>query len=56
MDKGFKRPLKLYLDTSIPNFVFADDDKEKQEITKILFEEMGYKHIEIVSPQEVIDL
>lgn len=24
MDKGLRRPLKLYLDTSIPNFVFKE--------------------------------
>ena len=33
-----KRPLRLYLDTSIPNFLFAEDAKDKQKITKDLFE------------------
>ena len=31
------RPLRLYLDTSVPNFVFAEDAPDKQEITKLLF-------------------
>jgi hypothetical protein len=30
--------LKLYLDTSVPNFLFADDSPEKMEITKDLFD------------------
>ena len=30
--------LKLYLDTSIPNFLFAVDSPEKMEITKDLFD------------------
>jgi hypothetical protein len=29
MDKRFK----IYLDTSVPNFLFADDSPEKMEIT-----------------------
>ncbi len=33
-----KRLLKLYLDTTIPNFLFAEDAKEKQRITQILFQ------------------
>ncbi len=31
------RILKLYLDTSVPNFLFAEDAKEKQKITEKLF-------------------
>lgn len=46
MDTGLKRPLKLYLDTSIPNFVFAGDDKEKQEITKTLFQKVSQREYE----------
>ena len=30
--------LKIYLDTSVPNFLFADDAPEKMEITRDLFE------------------
>ena len=33
----FKRSLKLYLDTSVPNFLFAEDAKEKQALTRKLF-------------------
>jgi hypothetical protein len=32
------RRLKLYLDTSVPNFLFADDSPEKMEVTKDLFD------------------
>lgn len=39
--------LKLYLDTSIPNFVFAEDDKEKQEITKALFQKVSRRGYEL---------
>ena len=31
------RRLKLYLDTSVPNFLFADDSPEKMEVTIDLF-------------------
>jgi hypothetical protein len=29
--------LKIYLDTSVPNFLFADDSPEKTEVTLDLF-------------------
>jgi len=29
--------LKIYLDTSVPNFLFADDSPEKMEVTLDLF-------------------
>lgn len=32
------KKLKIYLDTSVPNFLFADDSPEKMEITIDLFE------------------
>ena len=39
---GFKcehmKKTGIYLDTSIINFIFADDSPEKQEITKEFFE------------------
>ncbi len=38
MTVPLKRLLKLYLDTSVPNFLFAEDAKDKQKITQILFE------------------
>ncbi|NLO18933.1 MAG: type II toxin-antitoxin system VapC family toxin [Ignavibacteria bacterium] len=33
-----KRKLKIYLDTSVINFLFADDAPEKKEITIDFFE------------------
>ncbi len=38
MTISLKRSLKLYLDTSVPNFLFAEDSKDKQKSTRILFE------------------
>jgi predicted nucleic acid-binding protein len=32
------RKLKIYLDTSVPNFLFADDSPEKKEITFDFFD------------------
>ncbi|MCK9422757.1 MAG: PIN domain-containing protein [Bacteroidales bacterium] len=32
------RRLKIYLDTSVPNFLFADDSPEKREVTEDFFE------------------
>ncbi len=37
MLRGAARPLKLYLDTSIPSFLFAADAPDKQKITELLF-------------------
>jgi len=34
------RELKLYLETSVWNFVFADDAPEKQEVTRRFFENL----------------
>ena len=39
MDGLMKRPLKLYLDTSIPNFLFAEDAPEERKVTESLFRE-----------------
>ncbi|MFH1004843.1 MAG: hypothetical protein V1781_05045 [Bacteroidota bacterium] len=33
-----KPKLKIYLDTSVPNFLFADDAPEKKDITIDFFE------------------
>lgn len=38
------KKLKIYLDTSVPNFLFADDAPEKKEITIDLFDNFIYKH------------
>lgn len=35
------RKLKIYLDTSVWNFVFADDAPDKKEITEEFFSEIG---------------
>lgn len=37
MSNLLKRPLKLYLDTSIPNFLFVEDADDKRKITEMLF-------------------
>jgi predicted nucleic acid-binding protein len=41
------RKLKLYLETSVWNFLFADDVPEKMESTKQFFEEIGKGEYEI---------
>lgn len=33
-----KRPLKLHLDTSVPNFLFVEDAEDKRKITEKLFQ------------------
>jgi len=35
------KKIKIYLDTSVINFLFADDVQEKRDITKRLFEEIA---------------
>ncbi|MBI1936091.1 PIN domain nuclease [Candidatus Woesearchaeota archaeon] len=35
--------MKLYLESSVFNFVFADDTPEKREITKIFFESKSFE-------------
>ena len=32
-----KQRLRIYLDTSVPNFLFAEDSPEKMEVTQDLF-------------------
>ena len=39
--------LKLYLETSVWNFIFADDAPEKQEITRKFFTELRKEQYEI---------
>jgi predicted nucleic acid-binding protein len=41
------RKLKLYLDTSVWNFYYADDSPEKMEITKKFFDEIRSEKYEI---------
>jgi hypothetical protein len=40
-----ENPIKIYLDTSVINFLFADDAPELKEITIDLFENYIYKNI-----------
>jgi predicted nucleic acid-binding protein len=46
---SLKRPLTLYLDTSIPNFLFAEDAQEKQKFTQMFFQnyKSGYYELYI---------
>lgn len=39
--------MKLYLETTVPNFLFADDAPEKQEVTRQFFEWL------VISPDEL---
>lgn len=38
------RKMKLYIETSVPNFLFADDVPEKKKITEQFFEKDAKKH------------
>jgi hypothetical protein len=40
------RTTKIYLETSIFNFVFADNDHDKQRDTRKLFEEIEQQRID----------
>ena len=48
------RKLKIYLDTSVINFLFADDVPEKKDITKSLFEEIAQGKYEVYISELVI--
>ena len=48
------KKLKIYLDTSVINFLFADDVPEKQEITKEFFENFVAKGKFIVYVSDVV--
>jgi predicted nucleic acid-binding protein len=48
------KKLKIYLDTSVINFLFADDVPEKKDITKSLFEEIAQGKYEIYISELVI--
>jgi len=48
------RKLKLYLETSVWNFVFADDAPEKMEVTKQFFDEIDKGKYEIYISATVI--
>ena len=46
MKPPLERSLKLYLDTSVPNFLFVDNDNEKRKITERLFALLSDKTFE----------
>ncbi|MFH1259880.1 MAG: type II toxin-antitoxin system VapC family toxin [Elusimicrobiota bacterium] len=48
------RKLKLYLDTSVWNFFYADDAPEKRDITKTFFDSIEEKIYEIFISEVVI--
>src|SRR3989338_9013752 len=48
------RKLKLYLDTSVWNFYYADDSPEKMEVTRQFFESLSSGNYEIYSSAVVI--
>ncbi|MBU1487381.1 type II toxin-antitoxin system VapC family toxin [bacterium] len=50
-----KRKLKIYLDTTIPNFVFNPHTPDKQETVTKLFEEIDAEKFEAYISQVVID-
>ncbi|ODS43081.1 MAG: hypothetical protein MSIBF_02200 [Candidatus Altiarchaeales archaeon IMC4] len=49
------RKLRLYLETSVWNFVFADDSPEKMEITKQFFDEIERGRYDIYISEIVLD-
>lgn len=48
------RKLKLYLETSVWNFYFADDAPEKRDITKVFFDSLREDPYEIFVSEVVI--
>ncbi|MBU2599813.1 PIN domain-containing protein [bacterium] len=54
MEDKMMRKLKIYLDTSVINFLFADDAPEKRDITKALFEEISQGKYEVYISELVI--
>jgi hypothetical protein len=47
--------VKLYLETTVPNFLFADDAPEKQRITKLFFQWLRICPDELYSSAVVTD-
>lgn len=51
------KKLRVYLDTSVLNFYYADDTPDKRDVTIAFFREIEndvYKEIEIGTPEEVL--
>ena len=49
------KSIKYYLETSLFNFVFADDSPDKKELTEKLFQRMEDEKMEIYISEIVID-
>ena len=52
----------IYLDTSVPNFLFADDSPEKKEVTVDFFDNFirkgkynFFNELRIITPMEMVD-
>ena len=48
--------MRIYLESSVPNFLFADDAPEKQEITKKFFERELHKYEAFISPLVITEI
>jgi hypothetical protein len=48
------KQLKLYLDTSVWNFYYADDAPEKMEMTKLFFKNLKQNRYQIYASSVVL--
>ena len=48
------RPLRVYLETSVWNFCFADDAPEKRDATNLFFENIEANKLELFMSDEVL--
>ena len=53
MNRPFKK-LSLYLETSVWNFIYADDAPEKRDATKRFFEEIKADHYDVFISEHVL--
>ena len=53
MDRPLKKP-SLYLETSVWNFVYADDAPEKRDVTRQLFKEIAEGHYDTYISDAVV--
>ncbi|MCX7002688.1 MAG: hypothetical protein NTV22_05365 [bacterium] len=54
-DNMVMKKLRIYLDTSVINFLFADDAPEKRDITREFFAERLVRHMANVERQKKIN-
>ncbi len=47
--------MKIYLETTVPNFLFADDAPEKQEATQAFWQWLKLSHADVFISQIVLD-